>query len=261
MLRVVAILFALALVAGAHLAVAQDEPGTLRKDIEELREEQRRLRQDIEQLKGILRQRDASSRIRPVDVVLDIRQARSKGDRNARLVLVEFGDYECPFCAQHFHKTRPQIDRDYVQTGKLRYVFRDFPLQTIHKDAFRAAEGAACAEERGKFWEMHDALFANSRSLGVGDLKRHAEGVGLDASEFAQCLATGKHASKIQQSLADGQRAGVRATPSFLLGVTTPDTQSVKATTMLQGAQPYGVFREAIEGLLSSNVPHEGSQR
>ena len=252
MVRVAAILLGLLLVAESQPAVAQpDQPNALRKEIEELKEGQLRLRQELEQLKGLLRQRETASRVRPVDVVLDVRDAPFKGDRSARVTLVEFADYECPFCGRHFHTTLPQLERDYIRTSKLRYVFRDFPLPSLHKEAVAAAQAAGCAGERGKFWEMHARLFADPKSLGANDLRLHAAAVGLDAREFEQCLATGKHAAKIQRDVADGQKAGVRGTPTFFVGLTEADGQTVKVTTMLVGAQPYAVFREAIEGLLS----------
>jgi len=254
MVVLVAILLALLLVADGQPASAQpDQLRALQQEIEELKAGQLRLGQELQELKSLLRQREVVSRVRPVDVVLDVRDAPFKGDRSARVTLVEFADYECQFCARHFHVTLPQLERDYIRTGKVRYVFRDFPLQSLHKEALRAAEAASCAGTRGKFWEMHDRLFAGPKSLGPHDLRRHAEAVGLDAREFEQCLATTNHAAKIQRDMVDGQKAGVRATPTFFIGPTGTDGQTVKATTMLVGAQPYAVFREAIEGLLSAS--------
>lgn len=248
------IVLGLLLVADGQLASAQpDELRALRKEIEELKEGQARLRQELEEIKSLLRQREAASRVRSVNVVLAVRDAPFKGDRSARVTLVEFADYQCPFCARHFRATLPQLERDYIGTGKLRYVFRDFPLQSIHKEAFRAAEAANCAGEHGKFWEMHDRLFANQKSLGANQLGLHAEAVGLDGPEFERCLASGKYAAKIRRDMADGQKAGVRATPTFLVGLTEADGQMVKATTMLVGAQPYRVFQEAIEALLAAS--------
>lgn len=254
MVTLAALLLAVPLVAVSQPASAQpDQLKTLQKEVEDLKAGQARLRQELQELKSLLRQREAASRVRPVDVVLDLRDAPSKGDRSARVTLVEFADYECPFCARHFYTTLPQLERDYIRTGKLRYVFRDFPLLSIHKEAMRAAEAANCAGERGKFWEMHDRLFADPKNLGTSGLRLHAEAVGLDAREFERCLATGNFTAKIQRDMADGQKAGVRGTPTFFVGLTEADGQTVKAATMLVGAQPYAVFREAIEGLLSAS--------
>jgi protein-disulfide isomerase len=144
----------------------------------------------------------------------------------------------------------PQIERDYIKTGKLKYVFRDFPLESIHKDAFKAAEAAECAGEQGKFWEMHTRLFENQRAL--SDLSPHAKAIGIDTAKFQQCLESGKSAAKIRKDLADGQKAGVTGTPSFFLGVTQRNDPKVKVLRTLKGAQPYTSFKDAIDGLLSS---------
>lgn len=210
----VGIVLGLLLISAGQLASAQpDELRALRKEIEELKEGQARLRNELEEIKSLLRLREAASRVRSVDVVLDIRDAPFKGDLSARVTLVEFADYQCPFCARHVRATLPPLERDYIRTGKLRYVFRDFPLQSIHKEAFRAAEAANCAGERGEFWKMHERLFANQKSLETKDLLLHAEAVGLDAREFEQCLSSGKYAAKIRRDMAVGQKAGVQATP------------------------------------------------
>lgn len=146
----------------------------------------------------------------------------------------------------------PQIEREYIKTGKLKYVFRDFPLEAIHKDAFKAAEAAHCAGEQGKFWEMYARLFANQRALGPIELPQYAQPLGLDVPKFQQCLESGKYASRIRKDLEDGQKAGITGTPAFLLGVTVPNDPMVKVIRVLKGAQPYTSFRDAIDSLLSA---------
>lgn len=148
--------------------------------------------------------------------------------------------------------TLPQIERDYVKTGKVKYVFRDFPIESIHKQAFKAHEAANCAREQGKYWEMHERLFANQRALGVKDLTRYAGALGLDVPTFERCLSSGKHAAEIRKDIADGAKAGVRGTPTFLLGLTEPDDSKVKAVRIIRGAQPYTRFKQAIDQLLGS---------
>ena len=146
----------------------------------------------------------------------------------------------------------PQIEREYIKTGKLKYVARDFPLESIHPLAFKAAEAAHCAGEQGKYWEMHSRLFENQRALSLKDLPQHAQALGLDAPKFQQCLESGKYASRIRKDLADGQKAGITGTPGFFLGVTEPNDPKVKALRVLKGAQPYASFKDAIDSLLSS---------
>jgi protein-disulfide isomerase len=146
----------------------------------------------------------------------------------------------------------PQIDSEYIRTGKLKYVVRDFPLESIHKDAFKAAEAAHCAGDQGHYWEMHARLFANQRALGTKDLPQHAQALGLNVATFQQCVESGKHAARIRKDLEDGRRAGVTGTPGFFLGVTEPNDPKVKVLRVIKGAQPYASFKDAIESLLSS---------
>ena len=146
----------------------------------------------------------------------------------------------------------PQIESEYIKTGKLKYVARDFPLESIHKEAFKAAEAAHCAGDQGQYWEMHTRLFANQRALGTKDLPQHAQALGRNVPRFQQCFDSGKHAARIRKDLEDGQKAGVTGTPAFFLGVTVPNDPTVKVIRVLKGAQPYTSFKDAIDSLLSS---------
>ena len=146
----------------------------------------------------------------------------------------------------------PQIEKEYIKTGKLKYVVRDFPLESIHKDAFKAAEAGHCAGEQGKFWEMHTRLFENQKALGPTNLANYAQALGLDWPKFQQCLDSGKYAARIRKDLADGQQAGITGTPGFLFGLTEANDPKVKVLKVLKGAQPYASFKGAIDSLLSS---------
>jgi protein-disulfide isomerase len=168
------------------------------------------------------------------------------------VTVVEFSDYQCPFCGRHARETLPQIDEAYIKTGKVKYVFRDFPLERIHPDAIKAAEAARCAGESGKYWEMHDRLFGNQKALGVKDLVLHAQALGVDGPAFEQCLDGAKYATQVRQALSEGRRAGVRATPTSFIGLTQPNDGKITAAAVLQGAQSFADFQEAIEKLLSS---------
>ncbi len=144
----------------------------------------------------------------------------------------------------------PQIEKDYIDTGKMKHVFMDFPLP-MHGNAMKASEAALCAGDQGKFWEMHDKLFANQQALGQEGLLKNAEALGLDMTKFKKCLDSGKYAAEIQKEIAEGQKAGVSGTPAFLLGFAEPDGK-VKATKKIVGAQPYASFKTAIDDMLSS---------
>ena len=132
----------------------------------------------------------------------------------------------------------------------LRYVVRDLPLEAIHKEAFKAAEASHCARDQGKYWEMHDRLFANQRQIGREDLTKHAQAIGLDTKAFEQCISSGKHAEAINKDLAEAQRLQVTGTPTFFIAATGSNNE-LKATRMV-GAQPYSAFKAAIDRLLAA---------
>jgi protein-disulfide isomerase len=134
----------------------------------------------------------------------------------------------------------------------------DFPLESIHKFAFKAAEAARCAGEQGKFWEMHDRLFANQKDLEPA--KPHAEAVGLDVPKFEGCLSAGKYAEAIRKDVAEGAKAGVTGTPAFFLAYTDPTSSKVKTVVRLTGAQPYAAFKAQIDKLLAEQPPKAGAE-
>lgn len=144
----------------------------------------------------------------------------------------------------------PQLEKEYIDTGKMKYVFMDFPLP-IHAQAMKASEAAWCAGDQGKFWEMHDRLFANQNALAPEALLKHAEALGLDAAQFRQCLDSGKQATQIKAAMAEGQKAGTTGTPAFLLGFVEADGK-VRATKKISGAVPYATFKATIDEMLSS---------
>lgn len=128
----------------------------------------------------------------------------------------------------------------------------DFPLENIHKRAFKVHESANCAGDQDKYWEMHERLFS-TRKFNESDLAQHAEAIGLNLTEFNDCLENGKYASEIRKDITEGRKAQITGTPSFLIGLTnSEDTKTVKATVKIRGAQPYARFKEALDKMLSS---------
>ena len=230
---------------------APEELEALRAEIQALKEGQAQIRKELQDIKALLRAaRGAPPKI-PPDLVLGVKGDPFKGAPTAPLTLIEFSDYQCPFCGKHFRETLPQIERDYLATGKVKYVFRDFPLTGIHKQAFKAAEAANCAGEQGKYWEMHDHLFANQKALDGKGLTAHAQAVGLEMDLFQRCLESGSQASEIRDDIAEGQKAGVKGTPAFFIGRTDSGTPTVRVLNFLSGAKPYHQFRETLESLLA----------
>jgi protein-disulfide isomerase len=242
LLSVVAVTVLLVLSIQAPVGAESPEIEALKKDVDALRVE-------LDEIKTLLRERVG---IPMRGVVLGTEDSPFKGAPDARVTVVEFSDYQCPFCGRYVRETFPQIDEAYIKTGKVKYVFRDFPLERIHPEAAKAAEAARCASESGKYWEMHDRLFAHQKTLGTKDLPQHAQALGVNGPAFEQCLDSGKYAAKVRQALNEGRLAGVRATPTFFIGLTRPGDGKITAAAVLQGAQSFAAFQEAIEKLLSS---------
>lgn len=248
-------------VAGAVLLVLTVAPATpaqspdiatLQGDVATLKKQLEGVQRELQELKSLLRERAGAPTNEFRSMALGTGDGPFKGVADARVTLIEFTDYQCPFCARHHRNTVPQLVERYVKTGKLKYVVRDFPLESIHPAAVKAAEAPHCAAEGGKYWEMHERLFANPKALAPGDLVVHAEALGLDSQAFRRCLESGKYASRVSEARAEGERAGVRGTPSFFLGLTEPNSGTITAVTALRGAQPLAKFEEAIEKLLAA---------
>jgi protein-disulfide isomerase len=161
----------------------------------------------------------------------------SLGRTSAPITLIEFSDFQCPFC-QRVAPTLKKVRDTYGD--KVRIVWKDFPLTQIHPQAFKAGEAAHCAGDQGKYWEYHDRLFANQQQLQPEELKKHAADLGLDAAAFNACLDTSKYGERVRDGVAQGQRLGVNSTPTIYIN-----------GRMLSGAQPYETFVSVIDEELS----------
>ena len=227
----------------------------LQGEVASLKEGQEALQKDLAEIKKLLQEgarapAGAAAPFQPKDVKID--DAPFLGDAKATVTLMEFSDYQCPFCSRHMRDTFPQIENDYIKTGKVRYVLREFPLESIHPQAIKAAEAAGCASDQGKYWEMHDRLFANQNALAPAQLTSHAEALSLDAAKFKTCLDTGKFTAKVRKDLSDAQKYGATGTPTFFIGLTDPKSSDVKAVRKIVGAQTYAAFKDAIDTLLAN---------
>ena len=187
----------------------------------------------------------------PVTAKINLAGAPSLGRADAPVTIIEFSDFECPFC-QRFNKTTlPEIKRDYVDSGKVRYVFLDFPLEQMHPKARKAAEAAGCAAEQGKFWEMHDILFEVSTNLDLRLYPEYAKKLKLESAAFEQCLGSGKQSARINAGLASGRSVGINATPSFII-TKTDGGDIATGGVIITGVQPYERFKDAIEQALGA---------
>ena len=165
------------------------------------------------------------------------------GDPNAPVKIIEYSDFQCPYCGKFTLETEQQLIDAYIATGKVYFEYHSFGV-FIGDESGRAAEAAYCAGDQNKFWEMHDVIFANQTGENVGDftdkrLTAFAKKLGLDLNTFNDCFTSGKYADKVKQDGVDGQQAGVKATPSFTIN-----------GTLFEGAQPFSAFQTAIDALL-----------
>ena len=177
------------------------------------------------------------------------------GDANSNLVMVEYTDFQCPFCKRNYDQTYPSLKKDYIDTKKIAYISKNFPLD-FHPSAQKSAEASECALEQGKYWEMHDKMFAVSTSDGatllVANLKQYARDLGLDGAKFDSCLDSSKYANDIKTSIANGQTVGVSGTPGFFVGTKT-GTNKVKGF-LVPGAYPYASFDTILKDIAASGV-------
>ncbi|HUP98357.1 MAG TPA: thioredoxin domain-containing protein [Usitatibacter sp.] len=170
------------------------------------------------------------------------------GAADAPVTLVEFSDYECSFCQRYHMQAYERIKREFVDTGKVRYVVRDFPLP-MHRHAVTAARAARCAAEDQRFWEMRHALLASEGTLNLDAIVERGESLGLDTAKLRTCATSTRFDNAIRRDLQDARDAGVSLTPSFVLGLSKGDAvEGVR----LEGAQDFEYFEERIRALLAA---------
>jgi len=183
----------------------------------------------------------------PQELPRAITDSNTMGDPNAPVHIVEYGDFQCPFCLRFWRDTEPQMIQEYVNTGKVYFEYHSVGA-FLGPESGWAAEGAYCAGDQGKFWEFHDTLFTNWSGENVGDFTKdklvtYAKSLNLNMPEFESCLSEGKHAGTVDQDAAAAEAAGVRATPTLFIN-------AVK----VEGAQPYPTLKQMIEDALNGNL-------
>ena len=171
------------------------------------------------------------------------------GAKDAPVVVMEFSDFHCPFCRRHATTVLPRLKREYVDSGKVLYVFRHFPLDT-HPEAPGVGAAAACAARQGKFWEMHDRLFATSARASASDAAAHAHEAGLDLPRFRACIQT-EGPADVRADTAAGQDLGISGTPAFVIG-RNKDGTAVVPVTSISGADSFEAFAREVDRLLKN---------
>jgi protein-disulfide isomerase len=188
----------------------------------------------------------AKKAARPTTAKVAVVDQPAMGNPEAPVTVVEFTDYQCPFCLRFIKNTFPQLKKKYIDTGKVRWMALNLPL-SFHKDARKAAQGALCAGDQDKFWEMRTLLFENPKALGVEHLKGYARELSLDSSTFESCLNSDKHLADIDKEAKAANAVRLTGTPSFIVGKTATKEISGK---VIVGAQPLNAFEAAIQQAL-----------
>ena len=176
-----------------------------------------------------------------------ITQSNTMGDANAPIHIIEYGDFQCPYCLKFWRETEPQLIDEYVNTGKVYFEYRSMG-EFLGEESQWSAEAVYCAGDQGRFWEYHDTLFSNWTGENVGDFTKekligYAGSVGLDVQAFEKCLSEEKHKATVEQDTANAQADGVHATPTLIIN-----------GTKVEGAQPFDVLKHMIEELLDGEI-------
>lgn len=186
----------------------------------------------------------------PQPVRVSIDDDPIKGNPDAEIVMIEFSDFQCPFCLRFYQQTLPLIEENYIDTGKIKLVYRDFPLQS-HENVVPMHIASECADDQGMFWQYHDVLFEQQGQLRplageelITTLVSYADELGLDLTSFERCLTAAVHLEEVQMDYQDGVNYGVRGTPAFFIG------NDQDGYVLLSGAQPYSTFENVIESQL-----------
>jgi protein-disulfide isomerase len=250
MLRSVGI-FILSILAAVGAYAAQpraEDLAKLKDEVARLNAQQQQILDSLDELKKMIKG-PGQPALKPPQT-MSVAGEPFKGQPAATLAIIEYADFQCPFCRRFESEVYPQIRDNYIDTGKVKYFHRDMPLP-FHEGAMPAARAAHCASEQGKFWEMHDSLLGDAAALGAADIDERAGKLGLNVSKLDECISSDRFADIIQRSVAEATEMQISGTPTFIIG--TLDAQgnlmSVKKTVV--GAYPFGTFKAALDPLLA----------
>ena len=230
-----------------------------KQEVIELRAQVEEMQKDLAEIKKLLKEgarapaAAAAQGTAFKEQVISIGESPSKGKEDATVTIVEYSDYQCPFCARNYRDVMPKLQEEYIDSGKVKFVMREFPLSSIHKNATIASIAALCAGNQDKYWEMHNILFENAKQLDVESLKSYAVTIELDTASFDDCLDNRKTEGQVRADLASAAKFGMRGTPGFFIGLTDPsDPDKVNMSVYIKGAQSIDNFRASIDELLKS---------
>jgi protein-disulfide isomerase len=232
----------LLLSAAGSIGAKDKEEGITKQQADEILNELRQIRQLLEKQAAAAPQQGGEQITK---AKVGIEGAYTMGSKDAPLTMVEFTDFQCPFCERFHVSTFAELKRDYIDTGKLRFVSRDLPLD-FHPNAMQAAEAARCAGEQGQFWAMRDRMNSNPEKLDMNNLVSWAQDLKLNVAGFRSCVESQKYKNAIQTDILTAQRIGANGTPSFVVGKSTPDGVDGE---LIVGAMPYSMFDQKLKEL------------
>lgn len=212
--------------------LAAQEPGITRQQADQILNELRQIRQ-------LLEKQQAGKPQEPAKATLDLTGAQMLGSKNAPLTMVEYTDYQCPYCRQFHLTVFDELKKNYIDTGKVRFYSRDLPLNTLHPNATRAAEAGRCAAEQGQFWTMRNVMGANPDKLDLDHLAGFATDLKMDPLAFRNCVTSEKYKAAVEADILEAMKVGAQATPSFVIGKSTPEGVDGE---LVVGAMPYPSF-------------------
>jgi len=227
-----------------------------KEEIKALSVQVEEMQKDLAEIKKLIKDIPSAPAARPAAPpfeaqVVSVAGLPFMGKADAPVTLIEYSDYQCPFCARHYRDVFPDLIKDYIDTGKVKYVMRELPLTNIHPNAMNAALAALCANDQDKYFEMSALMFENQRELNSDNLKVLAGTIGLDTATFDECLDSKKHLKQIEADMASTKTFGITGTPGFAFGQTDPnDSDKANMVSVLKGAIGLSFFKIQIDPLL-----------
>jgi protein-disulfide isomerase len=236
----------------AESASAQESTANLRDELDKIREMQNLILKEIIEIKASL-SKASPPQMPQVDIrnkMIELNKDLAiKGSDGAKIVLINFTDYQCSFCGRFSRETLPQIVKNYVDTGKIRYAVVDFPLP-IHEQAFKAAEASRCAKEQGHYWDISELMMFKQQKL--NDLSGFGKDIGLDINKFEDCLSTSKYATAIKNDMSIAAKIGVNGVPGFIIALAdSVNALEFKGFSIINGAKPYEIFQKELDSAIA----------
>ena len=237
------------------------EIAALRRQVQELRDQQAQMQRELTAIKNFLQSLMEQARPQQggaaepevpglIGATVPTAGEPTMGSPSAKVTIMEVSDYQCPFCKRQVLQTFPRLDAEYIKTGKVQYMFIDYPIAQLHPSAARSHEAANCAADQGKYWQMHMSLFTNPVAKDDAALMAQAKNAGLDVARLQACLASGKYTDAVRASVRRMEQLGIAGTPMVLIGMTPASGQPMKIVKFVYGAQPFSAFKSAIDSVL-----------